>query len=114
MSWRGAPLITELQAPGASRAIVAIVALGLTLAFTRRPTFLAFPAALPVVALLLLVSRAIAGARLLCLVHPQLTQRLARWSDRGSHGRGHRRGILGWSLAHFGIAELTWLLNQTK
>lgn len=105
---RRAPLVPKLEAPGASGAIAAVVALRVT--FTRWPALLAFPAALPVVAFLLLVSRTTAGARLLGLVHAQLAQRLARRSARGSWGRGRRGRVLGWPLAHLGVAELTGLL----
>lgn len=74
-SRRRAPLVPKFEAPGASGAIAAVVALRVT--FTWWPALLAFPATLPVVAFLLLVSRTAAGARLLSLVHAQLAQRLA-------------------------------------
>lgn len=75
-SGRGrAPLVPELEAPGASGAVAAVVALRVT--FTWRPALLAFPSPLPVVAFLLLVSGAAAGAHLLRLVYAQLAQRLA-------------------------------------
>ena len=64
------PLVPVLEAPAASGAIAAVVALRVT--FTRWPALLAFPSPLPVVAFLLLVSRTGAGARLLGLVDAQL------------------------------------------
>lgn len=68
---RGTPLLPELEAPAASGAVAAVVALRVP--FTRGPALLAFPAPLPVVAFLLLVSGPAAGARLFSLVHTQLT-----------------------------------------
>lgn len=73
--WRRAPLVTKLEASGASGAIAAVVALRVT--FSWRPALLAFPSPFLVVAFLLLVSRTTAGTRLLGLVHTQLAQRLA-------------------------------------
>lgn len=109
---RRAPLVPKLEAPGASGAIAAVVALRVT--FTRWPALLAFPSPLPVVAFLLLVSRSAAGAGVLSLVHAQLTQRLARRGAGGSRGRGRRGRVLGWPLAHLGVAELAGLLNQGR
>lgn len=68
--WRRAPLVPKLEAPGASGAIAAVVALRVT--FTWGPALLVFPFPLPVMAFLLLVSRIAAGALLLGLVHTQL------------------------------------------
>lgn len=74
--WRWAPLLPKLKAPAASRAVAAVITLRVP--FTWWPALLQFPSSFPVVAFLLLVSRATAGAWLLSLVHPQLPQRLAR------------------------------------
>lgn len=109
---RLAPLVPELEAPSASGAVAAIVALRVT--FTWWPALLAFPAALSVVALLVLVPWTAAGARLLGLVHAQLAQRLARCGAGGrwSGGRGGR--VLGWSLTHLCVAQLARLLKQDR
>lgn len=72
---RLAPLIPKLKPPGASGAIVAVIALRVT--FAGWPALLQFPATFFVMALFLLVCRAAAGARLLGFIHTQLTQRLA-------------------------------------
>lgn len=105
-----APLIPELEAPGPSGPVAAVEALRVT--FARRPALLALPAALAVLALLLLVCRAAAGARLLRLVHTQLTQGLARRGAR--RGRGRRGRVLRGPLAHLGVAELTGLLKRSR
>lgn len=109
---RWASLVPELEAPSASGAVAAVIALRVT--FTWWPALLELPSPLPVVAFLLLVSRAAAGARLLGLVHPQLAQRLASCGSCGSWGRGggYRGRVLRWPLAHLSIAELAWFLKQ--
>lgn len=71
---RLAPLIPELEPPGASGAVVAVITLRVPLA--GRPAFLQFPAALFVMAPFLLVCGAAAGARLLAFIHTQLAQGL--------------------------------------
>lgn len=113
---RRASLVAEFEAAGAPGAVAAVITLRVT--FAWRPALLQLPAALPVVAFLLFVAAAATatGAGLLGLVHPQLTQRLAgcgsgwRWGWGG--GRGRRGRVLGWSLAHLGVAELARLLRQ--
>lgn len=73
---RLAPLIPKLQPAGASGAVVAVIALRVT--FAGWPALFQFPAPFFVVAPFRLVCRAAAaGARLLRLIHTQLTQRLA-------------------------------------
>lgn len=67
---RRAPLVSKLEAPVASGAVAAVVALRVT--FTWWSALLEFPSPLPVVASLLLISRTAAGARLVSLVHAQL------------------------------------------
>lgn len=71
---RRAPLVPELEPPGASGAVVAVVTLRVPLA--GRPAFLQFPAPFFVVALFLLLCGAAAGARLLAFIHTQLAQGL--------------------------------------
>lgn len=115
---RRASLVAELEAAGAPGAVAAVIALRVT--FAWRPALLQLPAALPVVAFLLFVAptAAATGAGLLGLVHPQLAQRLARCGSSGRRGRGGGRGrgrrgrVLGWPLAHLGVAQLARLLRQ--
>ena len=68
--WRRAPLFPKLEAPVASGAVAAVVALRVTI--TWRSALLAFPPPLPVMDLLLLVSSNAAGALILSFVHTQL------------------------------------------
>lgn len=77
-----APLLPKLEPPRASGAVAAVVA-SLRVTFTWRPALLALPPSLPVMTSLLLVCRTAAGARLLGLIHAQLTQRLARCCAAG-------------------------------
>lgn len=115
---RRASLVPELEAPSASGAVAAVIALRVT--FTWWSALLELPPPLPVVAFLLLVYRAAAGARLLGLVHPQLAQWLASCGSCGSWGRGRGRGggcrgrVLRRPLAHLSIAELARLLKQVR
>ena len=115
---RGASLVSELEAPGSPGSVPAVVALAVTV--PRRSALLALPAALSVVGPVLLVFGAAAGAGLLRLVHPQLTQWLTggrgggRGAGRGGGRRCRRRGVFRWSLAHLGIAELARLLDPGR